>query len=158
MANRIGVERRAGVGRTRTHGQPGGSAVRGRCLLRHDGIVEAAGRPVPEPQTRLGRFRRVRQLGSLGSGWQKLDRLAVTRSQKPEMATIERRQLRLVQPFHDREHGGVDEPDVRVGVPIAQLAYSGVVRGLEIRDAYAPASMSARSATSAPAWSRWWIQ
>jgi hypothetical protein len=42
---------------------------------------------------------------------------------------IERGQLRLAKPFHDGEDGRAHEPDVRVGVAVAQLTNTTVVLG-----------------------------
>jgi hypothetical protein len=65
---------------------------------------------------------------------QQLERIDVTGSQDSEVAAIQRRQLRFVQPFDDREHRRVNEPDVRVGVPIADLGDPPVVVRSQVDD------------------------
>ena len=50
------------------------------------------------------------------------------------MATVERGQLRFVEPFDDRKHGRVNEADVRVGVAVAQITNARVVGWGEIGD------------------------
>jgi hypothetical protein len=51
----------------------------------------------------------------------------MTRSEESEVAPIEGRQLWLVEPLDDRENRSVDEADVGIGVPIAQVANSRIV-------------------------------
>lgn len=58
----------------------------------------------------------------------------MTWSQNAEVAVIERGELRFVKPFDDREHGRVDEADVRVGVSIADLGHSPVIALIEVDD------------------------
>jgi hypothetical protein len=38
---------------------------------------------------------------------------------QPEMPPVQRRQLGLVQPFNDGQHGGINEADVGVGIAAA---------------------------------------
>ncbi len=58
----------------------------------------------------------------------------MARTQLAEVGAIERRELRLVKAFDDREEGGIDEADVGVGVSIAELPDAGVVRRQEVGD------------------------
>jgi hypothetical protein len=55
-------------------------------------------------------------------------------SDEPEVAVVERGELRLVEPLDDRHHGCVDEPDVRVRVPIAQVTYAPIVLLQQVLD------------------------
>lgn len=52
---------------------------------------------------------------------QQFQRLHVLRAHHSEVAVVERRQLRLAQALHDREHCGIDEADAQVGVGVEQL-------------------------------------
>jgi hypothetical protein len=58
---------------------------------------------------------------------QQPERLDVSRPESGEMAAVERRELRLIEPLGDRQHGGVDEADVGVGVPIAELRDAAMI-------------------------------
>ena len=53
----------------------------------------------------------------------------------PEMPLVECRDLWLVQPFHYCEDGSVNESDVRVVIPVAELPNAAVVSGFEIFNA-----------------------
>lgn len=55
-------------------------------------------------------------------------------AEETEVAPIERRQLGFAETLDDGEDGGVDEPDIGVGIAIAQLADAGVVGRGEISD------------------------
>jgi hypothetical protein len=63
----------------------------------------------------------------LGLKWNKSERLDVSWPQDAEVPVIEGGQLRLAEPLDDREHRGIDEPDVRIGVAIAQFTNSRIV-------------------------------
>ena len=54
--------------------------------------------------------------------------------QQAEVAAVERRQLGLVHPLHDRQDGGVDEADVGVRVSVAQVADATVIRRHQVLD------------------------
>ena len=61
-------------------------------------------------------------------------RLGAAGLQRAEVAPVEGRELRLVEPFGDGEDGGVDEADVGVGVAVAAFADTTVVGGHEVFD------------------------
>jgi hypothetical protein len=56
-------------------------------------------------------------------------RVHVARTKHAEVAVIKCRELWFVQAFDDGENRGVHEPDVRIGVPIAQLGDPSIVGG-----------------------------
>jgi hypothetical protein len=56
-----------------------------------------------------------------------LQRLDVARPHDPEVAVIERRRLRFVETLDDRKDRRVDEADIHVGVPVAELADARIV-------------------------------
>lgn len=53
----------------------------------------------------------------------------------PEMAMVERGQLRLAEPFNNCQDCSIDEANVRIGRAIAQGADPRKVRGVEVPDA-----------------------
>lgn len=57
-------------------------------------------------------------------------RVHMPRAQHTEVAVVECRELRFVQPFHDRQDRGVDVSDIQIAVPVAQLRDPLVVRDL----------------------------
>jgi len=58
----------------------------------------------------------------------------VARAQHPEMATVERCQLRLVQPLDDRENSRIDKADIGIGVAVAELADPALIRWEQVLD------------------------
>ena len=76
----------------------------------------------------------------------------MTRTKHPEMAMVERRELRLVEPLDDRQDRGIHEADVGIGVVDRTTPGSGGSPVLVTSStAYAPDAMSSSSPTSAPA-------
>ena len=55
-------------------------------------------------------------------------------TQHPEVSAVQGGKLRFVEALHDSQNGGIHEPDVRVCIPIAQLANAPIVLGQEIFD------------------------
>lgn len=51
---------------------------------------------------------------------------------------IQGRQLRLVEPFDDGEHGRIDEPHIGVLIAVAHIANSPVIRGDQLFDPMRP--------------------
>ena len=107
------------VGRTSTAfaptwASPTSSSRSGSCRS-----AAAAGRPLTEPQARLGPVRGVRALGTLGLSRERCGpRSRVADAAVSDMPAIERRELPLAQPLHDGENRGVDESDIGIGVAI----------------------------------------
>lgn len=58
----------------------------------------------------------------------------MARSHDREVAVVERRELALAEPFGDRQHGAVDEPDFQVVVGSQQLVDASVVLGYQVLD------------------------
>lgn len=58
----------------------------------------------------------------------------VSRPQDPEVAPVERRELGFAEALDDREHGRVDEADVRICVRVAQFPDPSVVLDREVLD------------------------
>ena len=50
------------------------------------------------------------------ASWQELKPLSVSRAKHPEVAMVERREFRLIEPLDDRQDRGVHEADVRVAI------------------------------------------
>ena len=108
--------------------------VRGRFHRRHRSSLRGAGAS-RWPQCSRGRYRLsyssaasqvTRSTGArrATSGFverQQREDVDVPRSARPEVAPVEGRELRLAEPLGHGEDGGVDEADVGVGVPVAEL-------------------------------------
>lgn len=58
----------------------------------------------------------------------------MARTNRAEVPLIERRELGLAETLDDREHPGVDETEVGIGMPLAQLAHASVILGQELFD------------------------
>src|SRR3989304_1611579 len=65
--------------------------------------------------------------------------VAVPRPKDPEVAAVKGRKLRLIETLHDRQDGGVNESDVGIGVPIAQVGDPRIVRAGDVLDSVRPA-------------------
>src|SRR3970282_3023959 len=91
-------------------------------------------------------------LGLLGlmSGRQEFDRLEVPRAEETEVAPVQGREFRFAETFHDRQHGGIDEPDVRIGIPVTELANPRRVLAHDVGNDVGSRQISASRATSTP--------
>jgi hypothetical protein len=65
---------------------------------------------------------------------------------------VERRQLRLLQARYHREHGGIDESDVCIGVRTAELADPKVVHGPQLFYVIGAGRTSSSNARRTPGW------
>ena len=68
------------------------------------------------------------------SCWEQLKAFDVPGTENREVAAVECCQLRLVESLDDRQNRRVDEADVRVGVPVAQLGNPTIVGRVGVDD------------------------
>jgi len=64
--------------------------------------------------------------------WKQSQRADMSWTKQPKVASIECREFRLAKTLGNREHGGVDEADVCVGILIAELANTAIVLRTEV--------------------------
>ena len=69
---------------------------------------------------------------------QKSEGIHVAWAEQPEMAAIQRGQLRLVQPLDDRQNGRIDKADAGVGITVAKLADATVILRHEVLHLVSP--------------------
>jgi len=65
---------------------------------------------------------------------EELERVHVAWSEKTEVATVQRRQLLLIQPFDDRQNSSVHKADVGVCITIAEFPRAAVIVGKQVFD------------------------
>ena len=58
---------------------------------------------------------------------QQCEGIHVARAEQSKVATVQRRQLRLVQALDDGEDGRVDKANIGVGIAVTELADAAVI-------------------------------
>lgn len=66
--------------------------------------------------------------------WDQPQHIDVAGSQDTEVAMVEGGQLGLIEAFNDRKDGSVDEPNISIGVTVAQFTDTPVVSGMQLLD------------------------